>query len=106
MYLGEAVAAAIATDAAFLGLWVDNYEPIAWSEELIEPARAIDHPRLAFLYGLASQCYTTGRTREAVRYSDAAQLVVGSGRHEVPFGLEGLLGAVYAAIGQPERCVE
>ncbi len=101
------VAAALATYSAFLGLWVDNYEPIAWSEELIEPACAVDHPRLAFLYVLASQCYNTGRTREAVRYSDAAQLVIGSGRYEVPFGLEGgLLGAVYAAIGQPERCVE
>jgi predicted ATPase len=100
------VAAALATYSAFLGLWVDNYEPIAWSEELIEPARAVDHPRLAFLYVLASQCYNTGRTREAVRYSDAAQLVIGSGRYEVPFGLEGLPGAVYAAIGQPERCVE
>ena len=28
-------------------LWVENYEPIAWAEELIEPARAVDHPRLA-----------------------------------------------------------
>ncbi len=31
-------------------------EPIAWAEELIEPARAVDHPRLAFLYAMASQC--------------------------------------------------
>ena len=23
---------------AFIGLWVENYEPIAWAEELIEPA--------------------------------------------------------------------
>ncbi len=41
-------AAAIATYAAFLGCRVENYEPIAWAEELIEPARAVDHPRLAF----------------------------------------------------------
>ena len=26
----------------------ENYEPIAWAEELIEPARAVDHPRLAY----------------------------------------------------------
>ena len=50
------VAATIATYAAFLGFWVENYEPIAWAEELIEPARAVDHPRLAFLYVMASQC--------------------------------------------------
>ena len=31
----------------------------------------------------------------------------GSGRHdEVPFGLEGTLGAAYLYVGQPERCVE
>ena len=44
------VAAAIATYAGLLGYLVDNCEPIAWAEELIEPARAVDHPRLAFLY--------------------------------------------------------
>jgi hypothetical protein len=33
--------------------------------------------------------------------------VISSGRHdEVPFGIEGLLGAAYAVIGQPERWVE
>ncbi|HVQ99231.1 MAG TPA: NB-ARC domain-containing protein, partial [Mycobacterium sp.] len=31
------VAATIATDAAFLAGLVDNYEPMAWAEELIEP---------------------------------------------------------------------
>ena len=40
------VAATIATYAALLGSVVENYEPIAWAEELIEPARAVDHPRL------------------------------------------------------------
>ena len=33
-------AATIATYAAFLGFWVENYEPIAWAEELIERARS------------------------------------------------------------------
>ena len=74
------VAAAIATYAAFLGFWVENYEPIAWAEELIEPARAVDHPRLAFLYVMASQCWMAGRIEAAVRYSEAAQTVIGSGR--------------------------
>ena len=100
------VAAAIATYAAFLGYLVENYEPIAWAEELIEPARAVDHPRLAILYAMASLCYMIGRIEEAVGYGDAAQTVLGSGRGEVPFGVEGLLGGVYLAIGQPERWVE
>ena len=55
---------------------------------------------------MASQCYATGRIEEAVGYADAGQTVIGSGRGEVPFGAEGTLGAVYTAIGQPERNVE
>ena len=67
------VAATIATYAAFLGTIVENYEPIAWAEELIEPARAVDHPRLASLYVMASQCWMPGRIEAAVRYSDAGR---------------------------------
>jgi predicted ATPase/class 3 adenylate cyclase len=101
------VAAAIATYAASLGNWIENYEPIAWVEEIIEPARAVDHPRLAVLYLLASWCWNVGRIEAAVGYSDAGQPVIGSGRHEeVPFGFEGALGAAYMVIGQPDRCVE
>jgi predicted ATPase len=101
------VAATLATYAAHLGPRVENYEPIAWAEELIEPARAVDHPRLAFLYVLASSCWNTGRIEAAVGYADAGQLVIGSGRHdEAPFGLEGLLCAAYGVIGQPERTLE
>src|SRR5262249_6900916 len=81
-------------------------EPIAWAEELIEPARAVDHPRLAFLYVLASQCYATGRIEAAVGYSDAGQIVLGRSREAPPYGIEARLGAVYAAIGQPERMAE
>ena len=101
------VAATIATWAAWLGFWTHNYEPIAWAEELIEPARTADHPTLAFLYAMASSCWWTGRIEAAVGYSDAGQLVIGSGRYdEVPFGLEGGLGAAYLHFGQPERQVE
>jgi predicted ATPase len=100
-------AAPIATWAAWLGFWMHNYEPIAWAEELIEPARTADHPTLAFLYAMASSCWWPGRVEAAVGYSDAGQLVIGSGRHdEVPFGLEGALGAAYLHFGQPERQVE
>ncbi|HVQ97790.1 MAG TPA: adenylate/guanylate cyclase domain-containing protein, partial [Mycobacterium sp.] len=100
-------AAALATYATLVGVRVDNYEPIAWAEELIEPTRAVDHPRLAFLYVVATTCWNPGRIEDAVRYADAGQLVIGSGRHdEVPFGLEGWLGMAYWVIGQPERWVE
>jgi predicted ATPase len=100
------VATTIATYAGFLGLWVGNYEPTTWAEELIELARAVDHPRLAFLYVIASLCYLAGRSEAAVRYSDAAQTVLGNDCDELPYGIEGLLGSAYSAIGQPERGVE
>ncbi len=63
-------AAAIAAYAAFLGPNLENYEPIAWAEELIEPARAVDHPRLAALCVVASLCCVVGRFEEALHYSE------------------------------------
>ena len=84
------MAAVIATYASFLGLWVEQYEPIAWAEELIEPARAVGHPRLGYLFVMAAQCWMAGRIEAAVRYGDEAQQVLDSGRSMVPFGLEGL----------------
>jgi predicted ATPase len=99
-------AATIATYVGLLGVAVQTFEPIAWAEELIEPARAVDHPRLATLYVLASLCWVVGRIEEAVGYAEAAQTLIGGGHDEVPFGGEGLLGGVYLVIGQPERCIE
>ena len=89
------VAATIATYAGFLGVLVQTLEPIAWAEELIEPARAVDHPRLAFLYVIASQCFRTGRIEAAVGYSDAGQIVLGSGgARRCRTAIEGMLGIV------------
>ena len=96
------VAATIATYAGFLGVMVQTYEPIAWAEELIEPARAVDHPRLAFLYVIASLCFTTGRIEAAVRYSDAGQIVLARGGGEaLPDGFEGMLGVYTQPSGSP-----
>ena len=100
------VAATIATSSTMLGFGAENYEPIAWAEQLIEPACAVDHPRLAALYVMAAQCWQAGRLEEAVRYSDAGQVVVGGRSGEVPYGIQGWLGSAYLAIGQPERTVE
>ncbi len=100
------VAATIASYAGLLGTAVQTLEPIAWAEELIESARTVDHPRLAFLYVIASLCYIAGRIEAAVGYSDAGQIVLGSSREALPYGIDGWLGAVYLVIGQPERCAE
>jgi predicted ATPase len=100
------VAATIATYAGLLGTLVQTLEPITWAEELIEPARVADHPRLAFLYVMASLCYMTGRIEAAVGYCDAGQIVLDSSREALPYGIEAWLGGVYQAIGQPERLAE
>jgi tetratricopeptide (TPR) repeat protein len=100
------IAAAIASYAGFLGYGVENFEPIAWVEELIEPAGAVDHPRLAFLYVIASMCYLTGRIEVAVGYCDAGQRAMRDGRGDVPFGFEAFLGGAYLGNGQPIRWVE
>ena len=99
-------AATIATYAGFLGSLAEIYEPIAWAEDLIETARAVAHPRLAFLCVIASLCWAVGRIEAAVGYSDAGQTVVGNDCDEVPFGIQGWLGSAYLFTGQPERAVE
>jgi len=104
------VAATIATYAGLLGYFVENTEPIAWAEELIEQARALDHPRLAALYAMASLCWMAGRVEAAVRYSDAAEIVISRSRDAMPLPgrgvAEGMFGAAYIVIGQPERWAE
>ena len=99
-------AATIATYAGLLGAAVQTLEPIAWAEELIEPARAVDHPRLASLYVIASLCWFAGRFEAAVGYCDAGQIVLGRSRDALPYGIEAWLGVVYLVIGQPERLAE
>ena len=100
-------AAAIACAATFLGYWVQQYEPVAWAEELIEPAKAIDHPRLAQLYIGAAICHVTGRRDDFLRYAEEGQKAIASGRFdEVPPHLEVILGGGYMYSQGPDRSVE
>ena len=100
-------AAAIAVYATFFGAFVEQYEPVAWAEELIEPARAIEHRRLAQLYVMAAQCYVAGRVDDALGYSEASLRLRKSGCFdEVRDVAEALLGGVYASKGRPELAVE
>jgi hypothetical protein len=75
--------AAIAAYAGFLGAFLENYEPIAWAEELLEPLRAVDHPRLAAVCVVASLNVLVGRFDEAVRYSEIGQTVIATARDKV-----------------------
>ena len=100
------VAATIATYVGFLGLGVENFEPVAWAEELIEPAQAIDHPRLLDLAVIASLCWMPGRAEAALGYLDIAVSLLNSSPHIPPYAMESWLGSVYLNIGQPERAAE
>ena len=100
-------AAAIAVYATFLGYWVEQFEPVAWAEELIEPAKAVDHRRLAQLYVMAAQCYAAGRLDDALGYAEAGQA-----RHRQrtfrrdPVRFRSWLGGPYIWTVQPERWLE
>ena len=97
-------AAAIAIYATMLGLLVEQYEPVAWAEELIDSAREVDHPRLAQLYVVAAQCHAAGRVDDAVGYLDAShQLTQRGGFDEVPYELQISTGIVYSHAGQSDR---
>jgi predicted ATPase len=99
-------AAAIAAYAALLGPFLENYEPIAWAEELIEPLRAVGHPRLAAVSVGASLGVLVGRFEEAVRYSEIGQRVIAAASDKVSYFGEPFLASAYLFVGQPERYVE
>jgi predicted ATPase len=100
-------AAAIACCSVFIGMWVEQLEPVAWAEELTEPANAVGHRRLAQLYVMAAQCYLAGRTEDFVHYRDAARAAIESGRFEaVPHEFDATLGGAYWTAGRPDSSIE
>ena len=100
------VAAAIAAYAGLLCPFFESLEPITWAEELIEPLRGIQHPRLAAVCVVASLCVLVGRFDEAVRYSELGQTVIAAASDKVSYFGEPFLGSAYLFVGQPQRYVE
>ncbi|MDT5136653.1 MAG: hypothetical protein QOD58_915 [Mycobacterium sp.] len=98
-------AIAIATYAAFLGYSLDKFEPVSWTEELLDCAVDANHPSRMFMYVLASMCYAAGRLEDAIRYANAAVELLDSGG-EVPYGLEGWPSGAFTVSGQAHRGVE
>jgi predicted ATPase/class 3 adenylate cyclase len=100
------VAISVAWCASFFGVWVEQYEPIAWIEEIIEPARAVGHRRLAQLYVAAAQCHASGRVDDAVAYFETGEQLSKSSDFDA-VAYEGLYqsGVVYSVAGHPERWV-
>jgi predicted ATPase len=100
------VAISVAWCASFLGLWVEQYEPVAWIEEIIEPARAVRHRRLVQLYVMASQSYATGRIGDALTYFEVGDQLSKSGDFDaVAYDMQSASGVVYMAAGHPEHWV-
>jgi predicted ATPase/class 3 adenylate cyclase len=99
-------AAAIARQAGLFGVMVEKFEPITWAEELIEPARTVDHPKFVSLCAIASLCWMFGRDDDAMAYSDAGQAAMRGSPLEVPFDFPIWLGAVYSTGGDQERWVD
>ncbi len=89
-----------------LGFGVENYEPVAWAEELIEPAVAVDHSRVATLHVIASLCWMAGRVDDAIGYVEIGRTSYPTDRRTPPYAIEGWLGAAYVQTGQPERWAE
>jgi predicted ATPase len=99
-------AAAIAFFSTFVGAWAYQNEAHAWCEEIIEPARAQGHHRLAQLYAAATQCAAAGRVGAAVEYADASQSAIATGRFDdIPCGFDAWTGAAYIIAGAPERWI-
>ncbi len=100
------VAISVAWCASFFGIWVEQYEPVAWIEEIIEPARAVRHRRLVQLCVLAAQSYATGRLGDALTYFETGeQLSKSSDFDAVAYEGQYLSGVVYSVAGHPERWV-
>jgi predicted ATPase len=100
-------AATIATHTAFLGIWLEQYEPVAWAEELIEPARAVNNRRLLQLYVVASQCYAAGRTDDAFGYLEASQRLTGNADFEPDlYETQISSGIAYMPVGHFQRWVD
>lgn len=97
-------AAAIAYYAGFLGGCVEQLEPIAWAQEALTVAEKVQHRRLAQLYIVAVQCYLFDRIEDSLRYSEAGQLAVLSGRFDPdPVRIEATLGVCYIRTGEGPR---
>jgi len=100
-------AATLATHAIALGVWLEQYEPVAWAEELIEPARAVRHRRLLQLYVLAAQCYAAGRTDDAFGYLEASQQLTDNPDFDPDlYESQTSTGVAYMAAGRPQRWVD
>lgn len=100
-------AATIAVTSIFLGYFLEQWEPIAWVEEMIPLARAARHPRLAQLYVGAANCAALGRLNDFDEYADAARAAIDSGEFDdVGDAFSCVVAAGYSTTGRSDQAVE
>ncbi|MCA4722897.1 ATP-binding protein [Mycolicibacterium fortuitum] len=100
-------AATIAVTSIFLGYFLEQWEPLAWVEEIIPLAQAARHPRLAQLYVGAANCAALGRLDDFDEYAKAARAAIESGEFDnVGDEFSCVVAAGYSTTGRPERAVE
>jgi predicted ATPase/class 3 adenylate cyclase len=99
------VAAPIAIYATLFGALVENYEPVAWAEELIERARVVNHARLPDLYVMATHCWMVGRIEEALHYSQAGKLLIADTSYNQS-GFESWLAGANINVGRAQPEIE
>ena len=100
-------AAAIAIFGSLIGYGSDRWESVTWAEELLEPARAAKHGRLASLYLMASYCGWVGRAAEGVAYAESALGLLDGPDHQVaPIGGSyQWIASAYGVIGAFDKMV-
>ena len=99
-------ASAIAVYASLVGSCAEQFEPGAWAEEVIEPARDLQHSRLAQLYTMAARYFSVSQFEVGLRYAQAALQAVHTGLFAaVPFEFDSELGVFHLINGQPERWI-
>jgi predicted ATPase len=99
-------ASAIAVYASLVGSCAEQFEPGAWAKEIIEPARDLQHPRLAQLYTMAAKYFSISQFDVGLRYAEAALQAVDSERFDVvPFEFDSELGVFHLINGEPERWI-
>ena len=100
-------AATIAVSSIFLGYFLEQWEPIAWVEEIIPLAKAARHPRLAQLHVGAANCAALGRLDDFDEYAKAARAAIESGEfNSVGDEFSCVVAAGYSTTGRPDLAVD
>ncbi len=100
-------AAAVAVNAIYFGYFLEQWEPLAWVEEILPRAQAARHPRLAQLFVGATNCAALGRVDDFNKFAEASQEAIDSGEFDdVGDEFSCVVAAGYNTTGRPDRAIE